>query len=781
MDSGRNLGFLSRRVSRSLVLSVSLLAVACGSNGDHYAPIPDAPRVKSSVVAGVVHDGQHQTIADAVVMIEPTANGVTRTVLDALATAAAEKDTTAPQTSSKRVTTTDGTGHFAFDGVTPGDYFLNVIADDHLGAGQPVAVPGGPQLADTIIVDVNLTPTGTFSGVATLESGTTHSGTAVYVDGTSYVAMTTPAGAYSISDVPVGSYTVRATHAGYIDDTKPGTLTAAGEVVALPAMLLKINSNIAPTATIASATPLLSTFPVDFTGSGTDTDGTIVKYEWDFENDGTFDYSSPTTANTSHTYTIPGSYTAKLRVTDNSGGVGLAAIQLSIASPVYVSHSTGADGNNGTIGSPVLSISDAYALAVGPRNAILIEQGSYNAVPDFQNGIRVLGGRVLPGWGEGSGYSTFTVGTSRATAHDISTVTLIRRIEITTSAPSSGNSVALRLKNVTPGIMSFEQCRFLSSNAPAGGPATNGTAGANGVNGQAGGVGSCSGPAGTGGSGGSTQLFNCRSGSSGGNGGLGNVAGDAGYSPGTAYLDYCPLNYGGGGGSGAISGVLDCNAHGQPGGNGSTGFAGAVGQNSSAVTAAGTVINDEWAPVTTSPGGAGADATGGTGGGGGGGRYTYACGVGGGNGGGGGGEGGAGGTSGSGGIGGSGSIAVMLINAFPVFDTCYFQSGNGGAGGPGGNGALGGTGGAGALGGAVCTVDVGQGGTGGNGGHGGASGAGAGGPGGPSYGVYKSSSTPTLTNCTFQIGTPGTGGSGGMHPLLGAASNGNTGLSGNTN
>ncbi|HET6347844.1 MAG TPA: PKD domain-containing protein [Candidatus Krumholzibacteria bacterium] len=781
MDSGRTLGFLSRRVSRSILLSASLLAIACGSDGDHYAPIPDAPRVKSSVVAGVVRDGQHQNIADAVVMIEPTTNGVAQSVLDALATASSTKDAPAPQAASRRVTTTDNTGRFAFDGVSPGEYFLNVIADDHLGAGRSVAVPDGPQLADTVIVDVNLTPTGTFSGVATLESGTTHSGTAVYVDGTSYVAMTTPAGAYSISDVPVGSYTVRATHAGYVDDTKPGTLTTAGEVVALPAMLLKINSNIAPTATIVSATPLLSTFPVDFVASGTDIDGTIVKYEWDFENDGTFDYSSPTTPNTSHTYVNPGSYTAKLRVTDNSGSVGLAAIALSIASPVYVSHTTGADGNNGTIGAPVLKISDAYALAVGPRNAILVEEGSYNAVPDFQNGIRVLGGRVLPGWGEGSGYSTFTVGTTHATAHDISAVTLIRRIEITTSAPSSGNSVALHVKNAAPGMLSFEQCRFLASNAPAGGPATNGTPGANGVNGQAGGAGSCSGPAGTGGSGGYTQILVCRNGSVGGNGGLGNTNGDSGGSLGTGQFDYCPINFGGYGGAGAISGVLDCNAHGQPGGNGSAGYDGAVGQNSTAVTSAGGVLNDEWTPATTSPGGAGVDGTGGTGGGGGGGRYTYACGTGGGNGGGGGGEGGAGGTSGSGGIGGSGSIAVMLADAFPVFDTCYFQSGNGGAGGPGGNGALGGTGGAGGPGGAVCTVDVGQGGTGGNGGHGGASGAGAGGPGGPSYGVYKFSSTPTLTNCTFSIGSPGMGGSGGVHPILGAAPNGNAGLSGNTN
>ncbi len=91
--------------------------------------------------------------------------------------------------------------------------------------------------------------------------------------------------------------------------------------------------------------------------------------------------------------------TAKLRVTDNNGGVGLAATTLTVVSPVYVSWSTGSDSNNGTIGAPVATLSAAYALATGARNGIMMEQGVYTAVPSFQNGIRVLGGRVLPGWG----------------------------------------------------------------------------------------------------------------------------------------------------------------------------------------------------------------------------------------------------------------------------------------------------------------------------------------------------------------------------------------------
>ena len=46
---------------------------------------------------------------------------------------------------------------------------------------------------------------------------------------------------------------------------------------------------------------------------------TIVKYEWDFENDGTYDRDTGTTCTTIYTWTTPGSYPVKLRVTDSNG------------------------------------------------------------------------------------------------------------------------------------------------------------------------------------------------------------------------------------------------------------------------------------------------------------------------------------------------------------------------------------------------------------------------------------------------------------------------------
>lgn len=58
---------------------------------------------------------------------------------------------------------------------------------------------------------------------------------------------------------------------------------------------------------------------VYFSGTGTDSDGSVVKSEWDFDGDGTYDWNSDTTASTTHVYDTPGTYFAVLRVTDDSG------------------------------------------------------------------------------------------------------------------------------------------------------------------------------------------------------------------------------------------------------------------------------------------------------------------------------------------------------------------------------------------------------------------------------------------------------------------------------
>ncbi len=59
---------------------------------------------------------------------------------------------------------------------------------------------------------------------------------------------------------------------------------------------------------------------IEFMGLASDVDGSIVKYEWDFDGDGTYDWSSDSTPETTHAYTNDGVYNAVLRVTDNDNG-----------------------------------------------------------------------------------------------------------------------------------------------------------------------------------------------------------------------------------------------------------------------------------------------------------------------------------------------------------------------------------------------------------------------------------------------------------------------------
>ncbi|HKS29789.1 MAG TPA: PKD domain-containing protein [Pyrinomonadaceae bacterium] len=88
-----------------------------------------------------------------------------------------------------------------------------------------------------------------------------------------------------------------------------------------------------PTATITTPSTTLTVnapFTVSFNGTGTDADGTIAKYEWDFDGDGVFEFSSTTTAATTFKYESPGTFTAALRVTDNAGLTGVDTVDVTV-------------------------------------------------------------------------------------------------------------------------------------------------------------------------------------------------------------------------------------------------------------------------------------------------------------------------------------------------------------------------------------------------------------------------------------------------------------------
>jgi len=119
--------------------------------------------------------------------------------------------------------------------------------------------------------------------------------------------------------------------------------------------------------------PLIS----QMTGSGSDIDGTIVLYEWDFDGDGVYDWSSPTNGNTSHTYSNVGTFNATFRVTDNSGLTATSQATTTVirtgppGSPTAVASASTSSGN-----AP-LNV-NLYGNATDPDNDVVLYEWDFN-------------------------------------------------------------------------------------------------------------------------------------------------------------------------------------------------------------------------------------------------------------------------------------------------------------------------------------------------------------------------------------------------------------------
>lgn len=90
-----------------------------------------------------------------------------------------------------------------------------------------------------------------------------------------------------------------------------------------------------PTASFTvSPSPARTGQTVSFDGSASsDPDGTIAKYEWDLDGNGSYETDTGTTASTSRAYTTAASLTVRLRVTDNNGVSATTTRSLRIDAP----------------------------------------------------------------------------------------------------------------------------------------------------------------------------------------------------------------------------------------------------------------------------------------------------------------------------------------------------------------------------------------------------------------------------------------------------------------
>ncbi len=118
-------------------------------------------------------------------------------------------------------TFTDSQGQYKFSNIPVGEYTLVAVQDENHQFAQT-----GVLLAATTVVNAQLTPTGSISGRVMLNgaSQTPVSGSVVYLEGTSYVALTSATGNFTISHVPASqTFVVRVIS----DEGSPsGALTA---------------------------------------------------------------------------------------------------------------------------------------------------------------------------------------------------------------------------------------------------------------------------------------------------------------------------------------------------------------------------------------------------------------------------------------------------------------------------------------------------------------------------------------------------------------------------
>jgi len=138
-----------------------------------------------------------------------------------------------------------------------------------------------------------------------------------------------------------------------------------------------------------------------FDGSlSSDSDGNVISYRWDFENDGSYDTSWSSSSTTTHSYSQEGEYSVKLQVEDNDDDRDTDVIEVTISSTP-----------NNPPSSPDISGSSE-----GMKNTLY----EYTVVSTDEDNDTI---QYIINWGDGQSESTgfFPSGTSVNLSHNWST------------------------------------------------------------------------------------------------------------------------------------------------------------------------------------------------------------------------------------------------------------------------------------------------------------------------------------------------------------------------
>jgi len=106
---------------------------------------------------------------------------------------------------------TDEFGHLEVDGLENGTYSLTAISDEKAVRIENIKIVGRSVHLKTI----RMKPVGSISGQALLEGASDHSEIHVFIPGTSFAAFTDSEGSFTISNVPEGTYDLKASKENY--------------------------------------------------------------------------------------------------------------------------------------------------------------------------------------------------------------------------------------------------------------------------------------------------------------------------------------------------------------------------------------------------------------------------------------------------------------------------------------------------------------------------------------------------------------------------------------
>jgi plastocyanin len=152
--------------------------------------------------------------------------------------------------------------------------------------------------------------------------------------------------------------------------------------------IVKVGANAHPTAdfSFAPAAPEAGQ-AVTFTATATDSDGTVVSYQWDLDGNGSFEKTTAS-ASTTHTYAAGGTYAAKLRVLDNGHDMSAVATRsVTVTTPPAPGPDPGGGGSGGGTGTP-------DGTGGGGVPATEQQDGGGDAAAPIATRGRVTGGRL---------------------------------------------------------------------------------------------------------------------------------------------------------------------------------------------------------------------------------------------------------------------------------------------------------------------------------------------------------------------------------------------------